>query len=32
MGDWVALGLARHYGVPNPETPLIAEFKKRIAE
>lgn len=32
MGDWVALGLAKHYGVPNPETPLIAEFKKRIAQ
>ncbi len=31
-GDWVALALARHYDVPNPETPLIAEFKKRIAE
>lgn len=32
MGDWVALGLAKYYGVPNPETPLIAEFKKRIAK
>ena len=31
-GDWVSLGLARHYGVPNPETPVIAEFKKRIAK
>jgi glucose/mannose-6-phosphate isomerase len=31
LGDWVSLGLAEHYGVPNPETPLIAEFKKRIA-
>lgn len=32
MGDWVALGLARNYDVPNPETPLITEFKKRMAE
>jgi len=31
-GDWVALGLAKYYGVPNPETPLIAEFKKRMAQ
>jgi glucose/mannose-6-phosphate isomerase len=31
-GDWVSLGLARHYGVPNPETPVIAEFKKRMAQ
>ncbi len=30
MADWVALGLAQYYGVPNPETPLIAEFKKRM--
>ncbi len=31
-GDWVSLGLARYYGVPNPETPLIAEFKKKMAQ
>jgi glucose/mannose-6-phosphate isomerase len=31
-GDWASLALARHYGVPNPETPLIAEFKKRMAQ
>jgi glucose/mannose-6-phosphate isomerase len=32
LGDWVSLGLARHYKVPNPETPLIAEFKKKMAQ
>jgi glucose/mannose-6-phosphate isomerase len=32
LGDWVSLGLARHYGVPNPETPLIAEFKKKMTQ
>jgi glucose/mannose-6-phosphate isomerase len=32
MADWVSLGLANQYGVPNPETPLIAEFKKRMVE
>ncbi len=31
LADWASLHLAEHYGVPNPETPLIAEFKKRIA-
>jgi glucose/mannose-6-phosphate isomerase len=30
--DWVSLGLAEHYGVPNPETPVIAEFKRRMLE
>lgn len=32
LADWASLHLAEHYGVPNPETPLIAEFKKRIAQ
>lgn len=32
LADWITLSLARHYGVPNPETPLIADFKKRILE
>lgn len=32
LADWVSLHLAEHYGVPNPETPLIAEFKKRMAQ
>lgn len=32
-GDWVSLGLARHYGIERPqETPVIAEFKKRMAQ
>lgn len=31
-GDWVSLALANHYGVPNPETPLIAEFKKAMSK
>lgn len=30
--DWVVLGLAQQYGVPILETPLIAEFKKRMAK
>lgn len=30
LADWVSVVLAREYGVPNPETPMIAEFKKRI--
>lgn len=30
LADWVSLSLAEHYGVPNPETPLIADFKRRI--
>lgn len=32
LADWAALPLALHYNVPNPETPLIAEFKKRMAQ
>lgn len=32
LADWVTLSLAREYNVPNPETPLIAEFKKRIGQ
>ncbi|MBU6323559.1 MAG: hypothetical protein KGI41_01350 [Patescibacteria group bacterium] len=31
-GVWSALSLARRYGVPDAKTPLIAEFKKRMAE
>ena len=31
MSDWVSYALAAHYGVPDEATPLIAEFKKRIA-
>ncbi len=30
--DWVTLNLAREYGVPNPETPMVAEFKRRIGQ
>ncbi len=32
LADWVSMYLAQGYGVPNPETPLIAEFKKRIGQ
>lgn len=32
LADWVTLPLALYYGVPNPQTPLIAEFKKRMAQ
>ncbi len=32
LADWISLELARTYGVPNPETPLIADFKKRIGQ
>lgn len=32
LADWVTLELAEYYGVPNPETPLVAEFKKRIGQ
>jgi len=31
MSDWVSYALAAHYGVPDEATPLITEFKKRIA-
>lgn len=31
-GDWVSLVLAERYNVPNPQTPLIAEFKKAMAK
>src|SRR3989344_4896312 len=31
MADWVSYALAAHYGVPDEATPLITEFKKRIA-
>lgn len=31
LADWVSLSLARHYGVPDAATPLIADFKRRIA-
>jgi glucose/mannose-6-phosphate isomerase len=30
LADWVSLNLAKGYNVPNPETPLISDFKKRI--
>jgi glucose/mannose-6-phosphate isomerase len=32
LADWISLGLARFYGVPNPETPMVAEFKHRIGQ
>ncbi len=32
LADWVTLNLANAYGVPNPETPLIADFKHRIGQ
>ncbi len=32
LADWVSLNLAKTYNVPNPETPLIADFKKRIGK
>ena len=32
LADWITLELARTYGVPNPQTPMVAEFKKRIAQ
>lgn len=30
LADWVSVVLAREYGVPNPNTPMIAEFKERM--
>lgn len=30
LASWTSMYLAQHYGVPNPETPLIAEFKQRM--
>ena len=30
LADWVSVVLAREYGVPNPNTPMIAEFKQRM--
>lgn len=30
LADWAAIALSEHYKVPNPETPLIAEFKRRL--
>ncbi len=32
LADWVSFTLAEGYGVPNPETPMVAEFKKRIGQ
>ncbi len=32
LADWVTLNLAHTYGVPNPQTPLVADFKKRIGQ
>jgi len=31
LADWISYALAAYYGVPDEQTPLIAEFKKRIA-
>ena len=31
LSDWVSYALAEHYGVPDEATPLITEFKRRIA-
>ncbi len=31
FADWISYALAAHYGVPDEATPLITEFKKRIA-
>lgn len=28
--DWASYALAEFYGVPHPDTPMVAEFKKRI--
>lgn len=30
--DWATIVLADQYGVPNPETPMVAEFKHRIGQ
>ncbi len=30
--DWATIVLADHYDVPNPETPMVAEFKHRIGQ
>jgi len=32
LADWVSLELAQYYHVPDAETPLIADFKRRMAE
>jgi len=32
LADWAAIALSGHYKVPNPETPLIAEFKRRLLD
>ncbi len=32
LADWVTLTLADSYGVPNPQTPLVADFKRRIGQ
>lgn len=32
IGEWASLTLAKHYGVPDAKTPLIAEFKKKMSE
>lgn len=32
LADWVSLELAHYYKVPDAETPLIADFKSRMAE
>ena len=32
LAGWASLGLAHEYNVPNPETPMVAEFKKRLGQ
>ncbi|MEK7511270.1 MAG: SIS domain-containing protein [Patescibacteria group bacterium] len=32
IGVWAALTLAKEYGVPDAETPIIAEFKDRMSD
>ena len=32
LGDWTSLALAQAYGVPDPKTPMVTEFKKRMAQ
>ena len=31
LADWITLDLAERYKVPNPETPMVAEFKRRMS-
>ena len=32
LADWITLTLAETYGVPNPEVPLVLEFKRRMSQ